>query len=132
MINNRLIIAAVAAALCAGCSDEYNHRRLDADGPEAKQVVALVSALRNAGADGLDKTIARQALPGLTRDQLKSLRAAMERIVTADSVDMQKIEQFGDRVYRVVFTIETAGRAEFLAMLMGPADDDTLRWIGKN
>ena len=132
MINNSFIIAAIAAVLCAGCSDEYHHRRLDADGPEAKQVGSLVSALRKAGADGLDKTVDRQALPGLTRDQIKSLRAALEKVVTADSVKLQKIEQFGKRVYRVVFAIETAGRAESLAMLMGPADDDALRWIGKN
>jgi len=132
MINNRLVIAAVVTVLCAGCSKEYSHRRLDADGPEAKQIRSLVSALRQSGAGGLDETMARQALPGLTRDQLKGLRFALDKIVTADSVELQKIEQFGEQVYRVVFALETEGGPESLAMLLRTADGDTLGWIGKN
>ncbi len=132
MINNRFVIAAVVTALCAGCSKEYSHRRLDADGPEATQVRSFVSALRQAGAGGLDRTMAGQALGGLTKDELRGLRFALDKIVTADSVELQKIEQFGKQVYRVVFVLETAGEGESLAMLMGISDGDTLRWIGKN
>ena len=132
MINNRFVIAAVVTALCAGCSKEYSHRRLDADGPEAKQVRSLVSALRQAGAGGLDKTMARQVRPGLTKDELKGLRFALDKIVTADSVELQKIEQFGKQVYRVVFALDTGGEGESLAMLLAISADDTLRWIGKN
>jgi hypothetical protein len=132
MINNRLVIAAVVTALCAGCSKEYSHRRLEADGPEAEQVRSLVSALRQGGTDGLDKTMPHQALPGLTEDQLKALRSSLERIVTADSVELQKIEQFGKQVHRVVFALETADGPESLAMLLGMTTGDALRWIGKN
>ena len=132
MINNRFVIAAVVTALCAGCSKEYSHRRLGTDGPEAEQVRSFVSVLRQGGTGGLDKTMARQALPGLTEGQLEGLRSGLERIVTADSVELQKIEQFGKQVYRVVFALETSGGGESLAMLLGPAADDTLRWIGKN
>jgi len=132
MINNRLLIAAVLTVFCAGCSDEYSHDRLDTDGPEAQQVRSFVSVLRQGGTGGLDKTMHHQALGGLTEDQLKALRSTLERIVTADSVELQKIEQFGEQVYRVVFVLDTADGPESLAMLMGPASDDTLRWIGKN
>ena len=132
MINNRLVIAAVLTAFCAGCSDEYNHARLDKDGPEAQQVRSFVSVLRQGGTDGLDKTLPLQALEGLTEDQLKALRSTLERIVTADSVELQKIEQFGQQVYRVVFALETADGPASLAMLLGLATDDKLRWIGKN
>jgi hypothetical protein len=132
MISNRFVIAAVATLLCAGCSKEYSHRRLEADGPEATQVRSLVSALRQAGAGGLGETIDRQALGGLSEDQIKNLRFALEKIVTAENVELQKIEQFGEQVYRVVLAIETAGKAESLAMLLGIADGDALRWIGKN
>ncbi|MBL7221285.1 MAG: hypothetical protein ISS69_14310 [Phycisphaerae bacterium] len=132
MINNRLVIAAVLTAFCAGCSDEYNHERLDTDGPEARQVRSFVSVLRQGGTGGLDKTMPLQALGGLTEDQLKALRSTLKRIVTADSVELQKIEQFGDQVYRVVFALETDGTPESLAMLLGMTDDDTLGWIGKN
>jgi len=132
MINNRLVIAAVVTALCAGCSKEYSHQRLDKDGPEAKQVISLVSDLRQGGTDGLDKTMPHQALPGLTTKQLEGLSFALEKIVTADSVELQKIEQFGKQVYRVVFALKTAGGPESLAMLLGMTADDTLRWIGKN
>jgi len=132
MTNNRLVIAAVATVLCAGCSKEYSHHRLDKDGPEATRVISLVSDLRQGGTGGLDKTMPQQALEGLTEDQLKSLRFALEKIVTADSVELQKIEQFGEQVYRVVFALETAEGPESLAMLLGMSDGDELRWIGKN
>ncbi|MDP6546422.1 MAG: hypothetical protein QGH60_20775 [Phycisphaerae bacterium] len=74
----------------------------------------------------------RQALPGLTEDQLKGLRSMLEKIVTADSVELQKIERFGEQVYRIVLALESEGGPESLAMLLGPAPDDTLKWIGKN
>jgi len=132
MINNRLVIAAVVTALCAGCSKEYSHHRLDNDGPEATQVRSFVSVLRQAGTDGLYKTMPLQAIGDLTEDQLKGLRSTLERIVTADSIELQKIEQFGKQVYRVVFALETSDGPESLAMLLGSTTGDTLRWIGKN
>ena len=119
-------------ALCAGCSDEYQHERLGPDGPEAQQVRSLVSVLRQGGIDALDTTMPIQALDGLTEDQLKALRSTLERIVTADSVELQKIEQFGEQVYRVVFALDTADGPGSLAMLLGLTADDKLRWIGKN
>lgn len=132
MINNRLVIAAVATALCAGCSKEYSHQRLDKDGPEAQQVISLVSALRRGGAEGLAGTIDRQALPGLTENQLEGLSSVLEKIASADSVELQKIEQFGKQVYRVVLALKTEGGPGSLAMLLGTADGEALRWIGKN
>ena len=132
MINNRFITAAVATILLAGCSKEYNHDRLDTNGPEATQVRSLVSVLRQAGAGGLDKTTPLQALDGLTEDQLAALRSALEIIVTADSVELQKIEKFGKQIYRVVFALDTGGDRESLAMLLATASGDKLRWIGKN
>ena len=132
MINNRFIIAAVATVLLVGCSKEYSRNRLDTDGPEAKQVRSLVSVLRQGGADGLDKTMPLQALEGLTEDQLQALRSALERIVAADSVELQKIEKFGEQVYRVVLVLDTGEAPEFLAMLLAISEGDKLRWIGKN
>jgi hypothetical protein len=132
MINNRLIIIAVATVFLVGCSEKYDHDRLGTDGPEATQVRALVSVLRQSGPDGLDKTIALQALPDLTGDQLKALSSALDMIVAADSVELHKIDKFGKQVYRVVFALDTDGAPASLAMLLSFGDGDELRWIGKN
>ena len=132
MVNNRLVIAAAVMVFCAGCSKEYAHERLESDGPEAARVRALVQALRQAGADALDETIVRQTRPGLTEYEVKSLRFALDKIVAADSVELQKTEKFGKQVYRVVLAIETADGPESLAMLLAIGADDKMRWIGKN
>jgi hypothetical protein len=132
MINNRLIIIAVATVFLVGCSEKYDHDRLGTDGPEAKQVRALVSVLRQSGPDDLDKTIALQALPDLTGDQLKALRSALDLIVAADGVELQKIDKFGKQVYRVVFALDIDGAPESLAMLLSIGDEDKFKWIGKN
>ena len=132
MINNRLIIIAVATVFLVGCSEKYDHDRLGTDGPEATQVRAFVSVLRQSGPDDWDKTIALQALPGLTGDKLKALSSALDMIVAADSVELQKIDKFGKQVYRVVFALDTDGAPANLAMLLSFGDGDELRWIGKN
>ncbi|MCP4374943.1 MAG: hypothetical protein GY794_01990 [bacterium] len=131
MINNKLLITVVAMAFCVGCSDEYEHDRLGRDGPEAQQIRAMVSVLRDGGPDALDKALADQALEKLSNDQLNALRSTLERIVIADSVELEKIEKFGE-VYRVVLKIESSNGPGSLAMLAGMTSDDKLKWIGKN
>jgi hypothetical protein len=132
MINNTFIIAAVAAVFCVGCSEEYSHRPLGADSPEARMVMEMTAALRQAGPGELDETIARQANVKLTKDELNALRFGLDRIVTADSVELQKIEKFGAEIYRVVFTLNTGQEATSQAMLLAFDDDGSLKWIGKN
>ncbi|MDP7287819.1 MAG: hypothetical protein QGH94_07490 [Phycisphaerae bacterium] len=131
MINKGFLIVAVGALLCAGCSSEYSPSRLDSDSPEAKRVVSMVSTLRQGGVDGLAANMSAQAIPGLTKPQLKGLRVGLEKIVTADDVQLQKIERFGQQIYRAVLTLKVDGRTEPLAMLLAP-DGDGLGWIGPN
>ncbi|MBT3199283.1 MAG: hypothetical protein HN350_05155 [Phycisphaerales bacterium] len=131
MINKHLSIAVVFATLCLGCSREYSQSRLDADGPEATQVKTLVAALRQAGADGLPAETTAQAIPGLTEPELKGLRFALGKIVSADSVELQKIERFG-KVYRAVFALDTDGAPGSLSMLLGPSSDGKLKWYRPN
>jgi len=132
MTRNRLSIPAVALIVVLGCSEEYGHERLDAGGPEAQRVKSMVSALRQAGPDSLGEVMNDQTAAQLTEDQLKGLRGALGRIVTADSVKLQKIEKFGQQVYRAVFDLETADGPATLAMLLAVGEDDTLKWLGKN
>jgi len=134
MSRNRFSIAATGLMLMTlvGCSDEYGHERLDADGPEATQVRSLVSDLRDAGRNALDETIARQVPAKMTEQQLKGLKDALGRIASADSVELQKIERFGDQVYRAVLALETSGGPKTLAMLLAVGEDDTLKWLGRN
>jgi hypothetical protein len=133
-INNTILPAALALAALAmlGCSEQYAPNRLDADSPEAKQVVTLIAGLRQAGPDAIDQTVSNQAKDGLTEQELKSLRFGLDKIVAADTVALRKIERFGDQVYRVVLSLETDGGTESLAMLLTGGDDDKLRWIGVN
>ena len=132
MTNKPLSIAVVFATLCLGCSREYSQSRLDADGPEATQVKTLVAALRQAGAEGLGTETTLQAIPGLTEPELESLRFALAKIVAADSVELVKIERFGKKVYRAVFTLDTGGASESLSMLLGPSADGKLKWYRPN
>ena len=130
---NKMFVAVIAAMLLlGGCSKEYSLDRLEADGPEAKRVKSLIADLRQAGTDGLDDTLTAQAIPELTTKQLEALRAALEKMIFADSVELEKIEQFGENVYRAVLAMETEGKPESMAMLLSPGPDDKLRWIGKN
>jgi len=132
MTRNSLSITAIALVICAGCSKEYGHERLGADGPEARQVRSLVAALRQAGPDGLDRVLAGQAMPGLTEQQLTGLRSALDQIITADKTELRKIEKFGKQAYRAVFDLQTAEGPKSLAMLLAVGEDDTLKWLGKN
>jgi len=128
-----LAVWALAAVACAGgCSREYDHGRLDTDGPEGRRVTELVGRLRTGGVDGLDAAVSAQAMEGLTESQLKELRFGLEKIVAADSAALTKIERFGDRIYRAVLALEADGRSETLAMLLAFDATAELRWIGRN
>ena len=131
-INKLFVLAAAIALTCAGCGKEYDQSRLDSDSPEAKRVESLVAQLRKAGPDGLDATLPSQAKEGLTIKELKGLRSALERIVSADEVSLRKIERFGGQVYRAVLTVKTPDGDGSLAMLLTTGDDGKLRWIGSN
>ncbi|MDP6633720.1 MAG: hypothetical protein QGG42_02380 [Phycisphaerae bacterium] len=132
MINKSLVTTALMTLLCVGCSKEYSHRRFAADGPEAEQAKALAARLRQAQADELDKIMTSQTMSGLTRPQLENLRFGLGRIISADSVELQKIEQFGKEVYRAVFTLRIEDRSESVSMLLAIGAGDKLKWIGKN
>ncbi|MDP7636789.1 MAG: hypothetical protein QF577_04480 [Phycisphaerae bacterium] len=134
MIRNSLIILVVAQMLpvFAGCSKEYEHRKLGRDSPQAKQVRKMVQLLHEGGLERLDELMARQAAADLTGGQTRVLRGAMERIVDADTVELEKIERFGKNVYRAVFRLDGKNRSATLAVLLVTAKAGTLRWAGPN
>jgi hypothetical protein len=134
MIRNSLIILVAAQVLpvFAGCSKEYEHRKLGRDSPQAKQVRKMVQSLHEGGLERLGELMARQAAADLTGGQTRVLRGALERIVDADSVELEKIERFGKNVYRAVFRLDEKNGPATLAVLLVTAKAGTLRWAGPN
>ena len=131
-LRNSLVALLVTMLLSAGCSREYEHERFAQDSPESVHIRGLVCALREDGPDRLDELMPRQAAPGLTEEETRSLRFALAQIVEADTVELEKTERFGRQVYRAVFRLGTADGPRTLALLLVKPQDGALRWIGKN
>jgi len=129
--KNNLIGVCLAAAVLAGCSDKYDRQGLGADSAQAAQVRRMIAALRNAGSDRAEDVMRRQMPAGLQSRRAEALKATLTRIVKADSVELAKIDRFGDKVYRASLKLTSADREQTIHVLLVQGEGE-LRWAGQN
>ncbi len=119
----------VAAVLLAGCSQKYAQRRMDDNSDAAKQVRTMIDELRRAGADRLDEMVSTQKAPALSGKRLASLRAILAQVVGAQTVEVTRVDRFGENTYRSALKLTTEGQARHISLLL-VADSGELRWAG--
>jgi len=130
----RITITSVAATmllLAQGCSQKYDRKRPGPDSPRGQEVARMLSALREAGGDGLDETIRRDGAAALDDMRAGALRAALLELVEARSVELETLDRFGENVYRAGFRV-ASGRDERKTHLLLVVSDGELRWAGPN
>jgi len=133
-MNSNLSRAAAAGllALCAcGCGKDYDQKKLGKDSPQAAQVRAKVQALRDGGEKGLPGAMARQAAGGLSDAQTQALRASLMELLRAETVELERMDQFGPSVIRATFVL-SSGSAKHSAAFLLVEKDGQLRWAGRN
>jgi hypothetical protein len=122
----------LACLLCtAGCSGKYKQDHLGSDSPQAAQIEGMISSLRKGGVDGLDAFMAANAPSDLTDGQKKALRAGLEPLVGAKAVKVQRVDRFGDKVYRASLSVTADGRERTVFFLLVESGDQLL-WAGPN
>ena len=131
-IRNKILIGLVATAmLSAGCSGDYEQKQLGDDSPQAKQVRAMIASLRQAGLEGLDETMRRQAAEGLDRRQMAGLRATLAEIIAAEKVELHHLDRFGKSVCRARLDLAEGGQQRKVFVLLVESRGN-LRWAGRN
>ena len=119
------------AALLSGCSKDYEHSQLGLDCAEAGQVREMVAALMAAGDQNLARTIADQSASDLTESQSRMLTAVLTQIASAQSVELTKIDRFGEDILRASLHLRgETGQRDIHMLLI--ARDGHLRWAGPN
>ena len=131
MTNHSVALFCLAMSALAGCSESYDRQGLGADSPQAVQVRRMIAALRNAGSDRVEEIMRRQMPTNLQSHRADALKATLTNIVKADSVELTKIDCFGDKVYRASLKLTSAGRRQALHVLLVQAEGK-LRWAGRN
>jgi len=129
-----LTAACLAVALCsaAGCSDEYEHERLDKDADEFADVQAMLDELRAAGKDELGDVVARQIADGLDKLREKSVRHALAKLAKADAVTLKRVDRWGSDLYRATIQSASDGATDTLALLLVRGSDGKLHWANTN
>ncbi len=121
----------IAAALLAGCSDEYAHERIERGSPRFERARAMIAALReDSGADD-DATLQTQIAGDLAEEQRTRVSAALKRLAEAAEAKLIRMDRFGKGVFRATIRLKEDGREYTLAMLL-VAEADALRWAGRN
>ena len=95
------------------------------------QVQSLLAQLRAGGADGLDEVLADDCAGGLAPHQEAGRKAALERLASADSAGLTRLDRFGPNVYRATFDLGRGGRTRQMCMLLVRSDGKLL-WAGRN
>ena len=91
----------------------------------------MLTALREAGADGLDETIRRDGAAGLDDARAGALRAALLQLIEATEVRLKTVDSFGENVYRAGFSVTSDGDERKMHLLLIVSDGE-LRWAGPN
>lgn len=125
------VVCIMAAVFLAGCSQKYEHQRMDDDSDPANQIRAMIEELRRGGADELDEIISAQKVPTLSNTRQASLRAILAQIAGADTVELTRLDRFGRNAYRSALKLTTRGQTRRISLLL-VADSGRLRWAGKN
>ena len=131
-IRNSVFFAALMGGLvAAGCSKEYEQNRIDGDSPRAAEVRSMIASLREGGTDGVEDHLRRYAASDLTDARTAALRATLREIVNAEAAELERLDRFGDDVYRASLRLTSGGRARTLLVLLVETDG-ALRWAGRN
>jgi len=117
------------AFAAGGCAKEYDRAELGEDSPRGREVRRMIEALRDADPAGRSERIDDQLAADLTDRQRQAARAALERIADADAAALQRIDTFGDRVYRAAIALTEGPDEATLTMLLVETDGQ-LRWAG--
>ncbi len=115
---------------CGGCGDDYARSNVTDDSPEARQVRSMIETLRS-GADRVDEVISAQQAGQLNDRQKSAVRAMLEEIISADAVELKRIDQFGDHIYRATLTLREGEIDRQLFVLLAKQDSH-LRWACPN
>lgn len=129
-----LTAVCLAVVLCsaAGCSDEFEHERLDKDATEFADVQAMLDELRAAGKNELDDVLARQVADGLDKLQEKPVRYVLAELAKADSVALKRVDRWGSDLYRATIQSTSDGATDTLSLLLVHGGDGKLRWAKTN
>ena len=130
----RITITSAAATmlfLAQGCSQKYDQKHPGPDSPRGQEVARMLSALREAGGDGLDETIRRDGAAGLDDARAGALRAALLQLIEATTVRLKTVDSFGENVYRAGFRVTSDGDDRKTHLLL-VVSDGKLRWAGPN
>ncbi len=131
-IRNSVFFAALVGGLVAtGCSKEYEQDRIDGDSPRAAEVRSMIASLREGGTDGVDEHVRRFGASDLTDAQTAALRATLREIVNAEAAELERLDRFGDDVYRASLRL-TSGRQTRALLVLLVETDGALRWAGRN
>jgi hypothetical protein len=127
----RTLLAVFLLVGIAGCSKDYEQKKLGTDSPQAAQVRAMVQSLRQAGEKGLLDVMKQQSAGSLSEPQTESLQASLRELAAAESAELDRIDRFGPEVYRATFTLASAGKTRPVALLL-VSKANQLRWAGRN
>ena len=120
----------LVVSITAGCSGKYKHERIGPDAEVFVQVQSLLAHLRASGADGLDEVLADNCAGGLAPHQAAGRKAALERLASADSAGLTRLDRFGPDVYRATFDLGHDGQTRQMCMLL-VRSDGRLLWAGR-
>ena len=121
----------VAVLLAAGCSKQYEHKRLSRGCPEFLRVQQMLQELREAPADGLDAVLSRQVAAGLSNTQQTGVRFILGELARAKEVHIERLDRWGEGIYRATIKFTAASSRHTVAMLL-VAEGDELYWAGTN
>jgi len=91
----------------------------------------MIEALRDADPAERGERIDGQLAADLTDRQRQAARAALERIASADAAAVERLDAFGERVYRAAIALTQGPDEATLTMLLVETGGQ-LRWAGPN
>ncbi len=132
MISRRwLPLVMLAAACIAGCSGEYRQRQVDSDDARAAEVRGMIQSLRSAGEGDRERVARDSSVPDLDDRQASYLLEVLERVASADSAELERLDRFGRDVYRATILLDEGGDERRIPLLLSPVQGE-LRWARPN
>ena len=120
----------MAFFMANGCSDKYEHQQMGGDSQQLAKIRQMLGQLRQ-GPDSLDAALSRQVAAGLSQGRENMVRVRLAEIAGAEKVLLERLDRWGQDMYRATIKYTADGRAHTLAMLL-VADGYELDWAGVN
>ena len=132
--NNRHAIAGamLMLTLLGGCKKEYSHKRLGDASREFARVEQMLQDIRQATGDALAGVLTEQMTAGMDDQQQKYLSSSLERLASAEKVELLKVDRFGQDICRATFKLTDSGKARRVSILLTADGDGKLRWLKPN